>query len=188
MLPSSFYRPQNIQRVRYAHIAIAVTAAVFCGYLVVATLVDFHSLWLTEGLLARAKARSATLAERAQIGERQAGRLIPSSGGVELFATQVAKWAEARDVRMESLNPEGSPAAVEVKIGGTSLGQWQPNRVSVQGKGEFEQVMGLLEEFRGARMPARLEAFTLQALDSGAHGDVAFQLLLTVYEKKSEAS
>ncbi len=72
-------------------------------------------------------------------------------------------------------------------MGDTKLGMWKANKVRVKGSGGFAQVMDLLDEFLDPGMPVKLEAFGFQS-SGGTCAKVGFDLLLTVYQKESEAS
>jgi len=187
MLPPSSYRAENVQRARYAHIAIAVVAVVFCGYLVLMMMGDLRGLWQARSAERCLKAESVKMAARAREAKQQQfePRRVGIGSGLELFAVQMARWTSARHIRMESLTPDGSPTPVDVKVSNSSLGRWKANKVTVQGSGQFGQVMGLMDEFLNPRMPVQLEAFSLQAMSGGEDGSVSFQFVLTVYEKES---
>lgn len=183
-----FYNPENVVRVRYAQIALALVAAVVCGYLAITTVLNMRGVWDAENSLRRAKAEAANLSRQASSEEkREATMPPPRSGGVDSFAVQVAGWARPRGISVESLIPEGSPTITEVAAGGAKLGTWAAHRVRVKGCGEFMQLMSLLDELKTTNTPVRLETFALQSAQSAGRGMVSFDLVLTVYEKKSGA-
>ena len=188
MLPPSPSRAENVQRAKYAHIAIAVVAVVFCGYLVLMMMGDLRGLWQAQSAACRLKAESVKMAARAREAKQRQFEPTLIGSGVEQFAVQMARWTSARHIRMESLTPEGSPTPVDVKVSNSSLGRWKANKVMVQGSGQFGQVMGLMDELLNPRMPVQLESFSLQAMSGGEDGSVSFQFVLTVYEKESEGA
>ena len=189
MLPKGFYRTDNISRARYAHIGVGIATALLCGYLCVLTMLDMRTLWDVRGTLGRLKVKTTTLTRQVFIQERRnSGADAARSGGVELFAVEMAKWAQARNISIESVAPEVTPTVSEIKVGDSSLGQWTADKVRVQGHGRFEQVMSLLDEFRYSRMPVQVEAFGLQVIGGKDEASVTFQVLLTVYKKQKGPS
>ena len=185
MLPSNFYRVENVYRTRHALIATAIAAALICIYLLAATVLDMRKLHQTQGSLRTLKAGSAELADKAELADLQQALCFAQSSNVDAFAVRLASWADSRNVRLESLIPEGIAAEVEVNNDGKLLGKWKANKIGAQGHGRFEDVMYLLGVLRSSHIPVQLESFSLQSFGDGGNGSVAFQLLLTVYENKN---
>jgi hypothetical protein len=185
MLPSYLYSPENVHKSRYAHIGVALLAVVICGYVVLAMTFDLRGLQQSETSLGRLKAEATELARQSRDSMRgKSVMMVTRDGGVELFAMHLANWASARGVKIESLTPEGASSTVDVKNQDVSIGQWTSQSLRVQGCGQFEHVMELLEQLKDPLVPAEMQSFSLQALNNGMDGSVTFQILMTVYEKK----
>lgn len=183
------YTPENVERARYLQMAIASVAITVCVFLLISTVLGVQRVRKTETALHDAVAQSRTLSRSAeQLQKKAASQAFLSRGGVDLFALQLSRWARANNVAVESLSPEGVPATMEVKIGETKLGTWNAHRVRINGRGEFMHVMSMLNQFKDPRMPVQLESMLIQGVDAGMSGVVSFNVLCTVYEKKSETS
>ncbi len=122
--------------------------------------------------------------DAADLREQHARQAPMRAGGVESFALEFSESAAARDVKIESVTPEGAPAAVEIKVGEAKLGTWNATKVRVQGRGKFASVMDLVGEFGDPNLPVRLESFAFRSSGNADDGAVGFNLLLTVYEQK----
>ena len=188
LISPKLYNPRCMSRFRYAQIAAVLIAAVACGYLAVTTFSEIRDVWQAKRSLARDAAETRSLRhEVAHLRKAQAARPPMKAGGVDTFAASFAAWARRRDVTVESMVPEGSPAPTEIKVGESKLGVWNANKVRIRGQGAFAGVMDLLKEFRGPDIPVQLESFVFQSSCSGGATQVSFDLLLTIYEKKSDA-
>jgi len=185
MLHPSFHRAENIERVRYAQIGVALIAATVCGYLLVTTGLSTKRIWSAERSLRRMKVQSVQLSrEVAEMRQREARLPVSDAKGVEAFAVQFAAWAKARGVRVESLVPEGPPAPTAIKADDVELGQWNACRVRVQGRGQFKQLMDLLDQLRDPKTPVQLDSFAVRVVSGVGPDTLAFDLLLTVYVKQ----
>ena len=188
MLPPSLYNRENVDRLRYAQLAATGLALLICGYFVVKSLIAMQGAWTAERMLRRAKTDAAALSREAANQRRLEARLPPPSvGGVDSFAVQLVRWAADRKIRVESFVPEGAPTVTEITIDGSKLGVWNSSKVRVKGQGGYAELMSFLDEFRSPRMPVQLDSFALQSAGAGGKAVVSFDLVLTVYEKKSGA-
>jgi len=178
------YSPENVERVRYAQIGVGVVTIAICGYLAITTVLSLRQGWGAEQALGQARMEFAALSRQAAVERRQEQlQPHPSGGGVDSFAVQMSAWAKARGIYLESLVPEGTPIPTDIAADGVKLGAWNASKVRIKGSGDFHQTMSLLDEFRDARLPVRLESFALQSLQRPGRSEVSFDLVLTVYEK-----
>jgi hypothetical protein len=183
------YSPENVERARYAQIAVAVVAIAVCLFVMVSTVLGVQRVRRTEDALHKAVFQSRTLSRTAEkLRERAASQAFLSRGGVAAFALQLSRWSRDTGVDVESLSPEGAPAAMDITVGETKLGTWNAHKVRINGRGDFVQVMSMLNQFRDPHMPVQLDSVLVQGVDSGISGVVSFNVLCTVYEKKSEPS
>ena len=189
MIRPSVYAPENLKRVKYAQVGLALVTLTICGYTAAVTLLGLRDVWRIEHSLRSAKSSSAELSRtEAREAKLEAHRPPTDTGGIDSFAVRMSAWARARHVFIESVSPEGPPAPTEVTSGGMSLGTWNATKVRVKGHGEFQQLMVLLNEFRRTRSPVRIEAFKLQTAATPQRVLVSFELTLTVFEKQGKAS
>ena len=180
------YNSRCLSRFRYAQIGAVVLTVGICGYVAITTLSEVRDVWQARQSLARDIAETKTLKrEAAHLRKTQAVRPPIRAGGVDSFAVTLAGWARQRGVTVESMAPEGSAAVTEIKVGESNLGTWSANKVRIRGQGAFASVMDLLDEFRVPDMPVQLESFVFQSVRNGTGNSVSFDLLLTVYERKS---
>ncbi|MHB9036222.1 MAG: hypothetical protein ACYC64_06115 [Armatimonadota bacterium] len=185
MINSKLYTSENVTRANYAKIGTAIFALAACGYLVVTSALSLREIWSADRALHNE--RQAAISLRREANEKRkldAEQPPPNAGGVEAFALTFSQWATIHGARVESLVPEGAPAPSEVAFGSVKLGTWNSNKVRVQGRGAFASLMSLLDKLKNPGMPVQLESFSIQTSDSRA-GSVSFDLVVTVYEKKS---
>lgn len=180
------YSRENISRVKYLQIIVAVITAGVCGYLLLQSFIGVSRSSSAERLLRRAKQNAASLSrELASEREREAHKTPPSQGGIDAFAVELDRWARQEGVRLSSFVPEGTPTASEIVVNGFKLGVWNACKVRIKGNGRYECIMRLLNRFRRPNMPVKLDSFLLQAASySGDTPIVSFDLVLTVYERK----
>lgn len=189
MLHPRLYSSDNVKRVKHAQIGVAVLAALVCTYLIGTTLSSLREIWTAEHQLRQGKTDAAALSREAANQRRQVAKQKDlGDGGVDAFAVQLSSWTKQRNIRIESIVPEGAPTVTQVKLDGSDLGTWNANRVRVKGHGEFRKVMDLLNLLGKPLFPAQLSSFRLEAEDRGAGGVVAFDLVMTVYERKGDNS
>jgi hypothetical protein len=145
---------------------------------------DVNGLLRAESNLHQFKCNLVNLNEKARNARQLREDALPlASARLDSFVTQVAGWAKARQISILSVNPEGSPMVVDAKVGEKSLGRWNAGKVVLQGKGQYEQVMDFANMFIATRMPVQMQAISLQSLDSGKSGEVAFQITFMLYEE-----
>lgn len=189
MLSSKLYSSENVARAKYAQMIAVISAAIICGYLLFTTVFGTREIWQSQAMLKRGKTEKFQLAREAnQLKAQEAKLTPPANGGVEAFAVELSKWANQRGLQIDSLVPEGAPAASEVTIDNIKLGTWAANQVRIQGQGQFDKFMDLLDQLRRPNMPIQLTSFTLQSPDGVEDAMVSFDLVLTVYEKKNGTS
>lgn len=180
------YAPENLERSRYAQIAALVVAVGVCGYMASKTLTEVRDVHRAQQNLSAEMQDARKLSRQSAIEEkREAALPPPSDGGLDIVAVQFSRWARELGVRIGSFTPEGTPTASEIKFGDVKLGNWNSYRVRVAGSGPFPNLMDLLDRFRDPGYPIRLESFSITS--SGDGGEVTFNLVVTVYEKKSGA-
>lgn len=181
------YNPENVLKARYAQIIISILAIAISGYLGVSTWASMRSELNTRTLTAKEKMESGQLSRQASLLRNELQeRPAPNTGGVERFAVRLSKWADARQVKITSLTPEGTPTESDIKVGETSLGKWNTVQVRVEGEGDYTRVISLLDQFRDPGIPVQLNSFILQSATASKNGMVGFELVLTVYGKKTE--
>ena len=185
MLNPRLYSPDNVERARRVQIGVAILAAVLCAYMAFSTLTSMREVWAARRMLRGQKTKTVQLLrDAADLREQRVRQAPMPAGGVESFAVEFARSASAGGVKVESVTPNGVPAATEIKIGDAKLGTWNATRVRVQGRGEFTSVMDLVSEFSDPDLPVRLESFAFRSSGSAGDGAVEFNLLLTVYQQK----
>ena len=178
------YCPENVEKARYAQIAVTVLAVAVSGYLAISTFSGVRQVWNAQSMLTKERVESAGLSREVSAMKRQQEKMPPrSNGGVDAFALQLSHWAAERKIKIEAVTPQGSPVANDVTVGSANLGAWNAVKVRVEGEGDFPRVKGLLDKFRKPGLPVQLESFAFQS--SGNDSDaVTFDLMLTVYERK----
>lgn len=189
MFNSLLSRPVLLNRIKSIYGCAVLAAVALGGYMAFTGAARFSQAVLVERAVDARKAESVLLL--AQVKHALSpGTGLPKRGsaGVEAFAVQMAAWASAHNVSVESLSPEGVEGTQAVDFENTTLGQWATNKVSVRVGGQFDQVMNVLGELCTYTAPVRLESFSLQSVDGGATGVVEFQIMVTVYRRKSGAT
>jgi len=183
------YSPENVERARYAQIGVLVFAVAVSGYLAVSTFSAIRQVWKAQGLLSSARLESGNLSRQAAtLKSEEAKQPRRHEGGVDVLALQLSRWATEQQVKVESVTPQGAPTASDIAVGNASLGTWNAVKVRVEGHGDYPRVMGLLGRFRDPGMPVKLESFSFQSASAGDNDAVDFDLMLTIYERKIEAS
>lgn len=183
------YSPENVEKARYAQIAVTVLAVAVSGYLAFTTLSSIRQVWNAQSVLANERTESAGLSRQVGALKRQeAKQPSRSNGGVDVFALQLSRWAAEQGIKVEAVTPQGAPVANEVTVGNSNLGTWNSVIVRVEGRGDFSRVKDLLNRFRHPGMPVQLEAFAFQSEAGGDSDAISFDLTLTVYERKTGAS
>ncbi|MGQ9454329.1 MAG: hypothetical protein ACUVRS_08195 [Armatimonadota bacterium] len=183
------YSRENVPRVKFLQIIVAVITAGVCSYLMLQSFIVVSRSSNTERLLRRAKQNAASLSrELASEREREARKIPHSQGGIDAFAVELDRWARQEGVRVGSFVPEGTPTASEIVVNGLKLGVWNAYKVRVKGSGRYECLMRLLNRFRRPNMPVKLDSFSLQAAShAGDTPAVGFDLVFTVYERKESS-
>jgi len=180
---TKLYTSENLVRANYARIGMIVFTVVICGYLVVSTALSVREIVSADKALhAERKAVNRLQLDASGKRKRDASEPAPSVGGVESFALTFSQWAASYEARIESITPEGAPVPSDVSFGNVKLGTWNASRVRVQGKGNYDSFMSLVERLKSPGMPAKLESFSIETCDSRA-GTVNFDLVLTIYKK-----
>lgn len=189
MLHPRLYSSDNVKRMKHAQISVAVLAAMVCAYLIGTTLSSLREKWTAERQLRQSKTDAAALSREAANLRRQVAKQKGlGEGGVDAFAVQLSSWTKQRNIRIESVVPEGAPTVTQVKQDGSDLGTWNANRVRVKCRGEFWKVMDLLNLLGKPLFPAQLSSFRLEAEERSTGEVVTFDLVMTVYEKKGNNS
>lgn len=189
MISVRLYSPENVDRAKYAQIGMAVLAAVVCGFLTFSAISSAREVWNAQKLLKQERKDLIALTrQEAELHKQEAGLAPPSSGGVEEFAVMFAGWADTGGLYIQSVVPEGTPTDSEITVDDTVLGTWTASKVRVQGTGQFSALVELLDRFRSPDVPVYLDSFSLQTAEGGGGSAVGFELVLTVYEKKSGES
>lgn len=175
----------SVDRIKYAFGCTVAAAAILGVYAIWTTVSATKQSLISEHALAARKAELVRLTSEAKsLQGSHSQRLTQSSTGVAPFAVQMATWARAHNVGIESLAPEGEPMTETVDFQNSTLGQWSVSRVNVRGQGQLEQVAQVLKELCEHGSPSRLESFSLQSLNNGSTGRIEFQIIVTVYQKK----
>ncbi|MGC8863179.1 MAG: hypothetical protein ACP5R5_10455 [Armatimonadota bacterium] len=189
MLPPRIYSRENIVRIGYAQWATVGLVMLICGYLAARNLLGLQAVWTAERMLRNAKSQASQLSRELSI-QQHIEKRFPSlgSGGVDTMAVRLADWAAERKIRVESFVPEGSPSATEITIDGLKLGIWNSNRVRVKGHGSYTELMSFLDELRNPPLPVRLDSFALQSVSADGGSAISFDLVLTVYERKTDGA
>lgn len=185
----NLYSPENVERAKYAQAAVATVAIAVCVFVLVKTVLGVQRVQRTETAVHQAVSQSRTLSRASTALQEKAARQVRmGGGGVDAFALELSNWSREARVDVESLSPEGTPATMDVRLGDTKLGMWTVHKVRINGRGDFTRVMSLLNRLRHPQMAVKLESVLVQGVDSGISGVVSFNVLCTVYEKKSESS
>ncbi|MCE5321923.1 hypothetical protein LLG46_01250 [bacterium] len=185
MISAKYYTPENVDRAGKARIGAGVVALIICGYLIATSAISMREIWSANKALRKEKSAVISIKRDADIKRnRDASEPLASMGGVESFALAFTCWAKLDGVSVESIVPEGPPAASQITLGKVKLGSWNANKVRVRGNGEFTSLTRLLEKLRNPGMPIQLDSFSIESADSRI-GKVNYNLLLTVYEKAS---
>lgn len=187
MISPKLQTQENVNRLRYARIGVAIISAGLCGFLIVNTVLGLRDIWSAEADLKAGRSRIFQLASTLSNMKREQRNLSPmGSTGVDSFAVSFASWAREQGVSIQSLVPEGAPSTSKIEFEDADLGDWDAAKIRVKGDADFDKFVGLLRKFRDPEMPVQLESFGLQS--GGGSGTISFELLLTVYEKKGTAS
>ena len=178
---------ENAYRSKRAFIVIAILAVIICAVQLVGVIRELRSvnearksLSISSGDLDRITRQLPDMRRLAVAGRA-------SSGGLDLFATTLSESAKSLGVSITALLPEGSPSASDIVVSDTKLGTWNATRLRVKGMAPFTNAMAFLDTFRGLMEPVRIDCYTVESNDTG-HGEVSFELVLTVYEKRNGAS
>lgn len=183
------YSPENVDRARYAQIGVLILAVAISGYLVVSTFSGIRQVWNARTLLSSARMESGNLSRQASTLKREeAKQPRRREGGVDVFALQLSRWATEQKVKVEAVTPQGAPVPSDVTVDSASLGTWNAVKVRVEGHGDYSRVIGLLNRFRDPGMPVKLESFSFQSASAGENDAIDFDLMLTVYERKTGTS
>jgi len=180
------YSPENVERARYAQIGVAVLAAAISAYLGFTAFSGVRDVCNARRVLSAARMESGQLSRQAAALKKEEARQSKrSDGGVDAFALQLSRWANERGVTVEAITRQGTPVASDITVDNASLGTWDAVKVRVEGRGDFPQVVALLAKLRRPGMPVQLESFAFQGTDTDV---VRFDLMLTVYDRKTQAS
>lgn len=183
------YSPENVDRAKYAQIAVLILAVAISGYLAVSTFSAVRRVWKGQSLLSTARMESGSLSRQASVAKREeAKQPRRREGGVDVFALALSRWAAEQGVKVVAVTPQGDPVANDITVDDASLGTWNAVKVRVEGHGDFGRVVSLLNRFRDPGMPVKLESFLFQSASAGSNDAITFDLMLTVYERKTPAS
>lgn len=183
------YTPQNVERARYAQIAVGLVAVAISGYLAFSTFSGVRRVWNAESMLKSARLESGSLSRQVSSLTRAEAKQPPrNNGGVDIFALQLSRWATEQGVKVEAVTPQGAPTSNDITVGADSLGTWNSVKVRVEGYGDFPRVVGLMNRFRSPGLPVQLESFSFKSSSDGQGEKVTFDLMLTVYERQAKAS
>lgn len=183
MISAKLYTPENVDRASKVRIGVGIAALIVCGYLIATSALSVRQIWNADKALSREKKTAFSIKREVNSKcKRDASEPLAGAGGVESFALTFSRWAKQDGASVESIVPEGPPAPTEVKSGSVKLGNWNANRVRVQGSGVFTSLTCLLDRLKDPGMPVQLESFSIETSDSRT-GKVGFNLVLTVYEK-----
>lgn len=181
----TLYSAENVDRAKYVQIAVSLLAVSFSGYIGLSTFRDMRGVWRAQSMLTNEKMQAGQLSRQTQALKGEQLKLPPNSnGGVDALALQLSQWAGQTGVKIDAVTPQGDPQSSDITLGRVSLGTWNAAKVRVEGHGDFQQVLGLLERLRNPGMPVRLESFVMNSGAAGANEEVGFDLMLTVYERK----
>lgn len=186
MLSPKFCTIENVERIKYVQIAIAVLSAVICGYFIVSGILSMRDIWTANRSLHNEQAECLRIS-RDMKKLRADEAIMPhlTDGGMEQFAVEFSEWANERGLNVEAVVPEGTSSENEITVGNEKMGTWNSNKLRVQGSGDFEKLANLLDEFRKPQLPVQLESFSFESSEN-CSGVVRFDLVMTVYEKKNE--
>ncbi len=183
------YCPENVERVKFAQIGIAILAFAIPAYLGLMTYSDIRSVWHARSTLTAARLESGRLSRQVaamrRTEEKQPKR---TDGGVDMLALQLSRWANELGVRVESITPQGAPMANDVQIDNTSLGKWNAVKVRVEGNGNYSRVVSLINKLRRPEIPAQMDSFLLQGSSNSDSDNISFDLTLTVYGRNIDAT
>ncbi len=179
------YCADNVQRAKYAQIAVLVLALAVSGYLGAKTISSVRQVWKSQKMLNVAQKDAVALSRTAaSLQQKDAPRMPLHNGGVDVFALQVSRWAADQRVNVDSVTPQGVPTSNDISVDDIKIGAWDAVKVRVEGRGDYFRVLRLLNQFRNPGMPVKLESFAFQSETSGSPDEVRFDLMLTVYERK----
>jgi hypothetical protein len=179
-------RPGLTHSIKYFYGCAVCASVLLVGYMVITGAARFAESVRTERLVEKRKAESVHLSvevTHALSAETGLAELGPT--GVEALAVQLAASAKAHSVSIESFTPQGTEGTTVLDFDKTKPDQWMTNKVNIRGRGQYAQVMRVLEDMCGSARPLMLESFSLQSVDSGTSGVVEFQIDVTVYQRKS---
>ncbi len=185
------YCADNVQRAKYAQIGVLVLALVVSGYLGGKTVSSVRQVWKSRKMLSAAQREAVALSKTAAQLQKEFGRdgnrPLFHNGGVDVFALQMSRWAADQKINVESVTPQGVPTSSDISVDDIKIGAWDAVKVRVEGRGDYFQVLRLLNQFRNPGMPVKLESFAFQSEISGGPDEVRFDLMLTVYERKAKS-
>lgn len=181
------HNPESMARAKNVLFAVIILGVVFGGFMLTSSLIGLRSVREAKLSLKNSKLQFAELSRQSVQMRREDLHKHKSSSGLETFALTLSKWADARNVQITSLMPEGTPLETDVEVDGAKLGTWNAGKVRVKGNAAFPNAMGLLSEFHKTDLPIQLDSFSMTSVDSKA-SMVSFELVLTVYEKKAGVS
>lgn len=181
--------PGLIDRIKYIYIFAIALAVVLGGYMLFVGVSSITVAANTERVLRSRRAESVQLSAQVKHVQTESPRFTSRrSTGVEAFAVQISAAARAHHVSIESFAPEGVEGTASVDFDNTALGEWATNKVNVKGRGQYDQVMNVIEGLCTYSTPLKLESLSLDSVDSGISGAVQFQITVTVYRRKSGAA
>jgi hypothetical protein len=154
---------QYLEQIKYVYGGAVFIAVALGGYMVLTTAAGFVEAARTERAVQSRRAEYLRLAAQSKHGlNREIVLRSRGESGVEAFAVQMASLARSHDVSIESLSPEGGEGSQDVVFNNASLGQWEVDLVTVRGRGQFDQVMAVLEALGSRAAPLRVESYSLQ--------------------------
>lgn len=182
-----FYRPENLYRSRYIYAAVIVAAIAVFVYSLTCVVLDSQRLRKSRIALSSVKRDRVQLQNQSMdLQQALSTASATGTGGLVAFAVRISGWAEAHGIKLESLAPQGDEKVNDIKVSGFQVGRWSARIVQLQGRGDLQQVMLLIDQLKmPSVMPVELNKFSLRSLDDGKSGKVLFQFKLTVYESKS---
>lgn len=183
------YSPENVDRARFAQIGVTILAVAISAYLGFTAFSGVREVWSARRVLTAARLQSGQLSRQAAaMKQDEAKRPKRNDGGVDVLALQLSRWAAEQGVTVESIAPQGAPTASDIAIDNASLGTWNAVKVRVEGYGDFSGVVGLLNRLRRPGMPVQLESFAFQGASGDNSDAISFDLMLTVYGRKTDAT
>jgi hypothetical protein len=183
------YSPENVERARFAQIAVTILAVGISAYLGYTAFSGVRDVWGARSVLTAARLESGQLSRQAAAMKRdEATRPKRNDGGVDVLALEFSRWANEQGVKVESIAPQGAPTSSDITIDSASLGSWNAVKVRVEGYGDFAGVCGLINKLRRPGMPVQLESFAFQGASGDDSDRISFDLMLTVYGRKTDAT